>query len=75
MSIPISNGVEILLRYCNKTFCDANIGASIIDFDAENNPIFASFLKEKKISCSDVLLSSFVRATQNQSFQVHSSST
>ena len=30
------------LRYCIKTFCDANIGASIIDFDAENKPL--SFL-------------------------------
>ena len=39
------------LRYCIKTFCDANIGASIIDFDAENKPIFTSFiLQERKNS-------------------------
>ena len=51
------------LRYCIKTFCDANIGASIIDFDAENKPIFASFVaREEKLSCSDVALIQFCKS-------------
>ena len=57
------------LRYCIKTFCDANIGASMIDFDAENKPIFASFVAREENSV--VVMShssSFVRATIESKF-------